>query len=56
MAISEIASKNNSPRPIGEVAAELEIGASYVIPYGELKAKIRLDARSRTWLDNPAFG
>jgi len=46
MAISETASKNNSPRPIGEVAAELGIDASYLIPYGELKAKIRLDAHN----------
>ncbi len=35
----------SSPRPIAEVARDLEIDPKYVVPYGEDKAKIRLAAR-----------
>ena len=32
-----------SPRPIGEVAAELDLGGSDLLPYGHDKAKVSLD-------------
>ncbi|MGB5295648.1 MAG: formate--tetrahydrofolate ligase, partial [Thermoanaerobaculia bacterium] len=33
------------PRPIGEVAADLGVRPEHLVPYGDDKAKIRLEAR-----------
>lgn len=37
--------QNGSPRPIVDVARDLDIAPEYLIPYGYDKAKVRLDAR-----------